>query len=346
MGWENRPYYRENGRSAGGALHAMLFGTVPVARLSNLEVRAHSTLLIFIALFLLFGQTVVSPWQTRLECAGILIVLLFLHEFGHYLAARRAGGGHDEIVLTPVGGEEPAAAPRRPLPAFLTAAAGPAVNVLVCLLAGIGLYSLVGGFALNPWHPFVWGHSVWPRLVWHLNWIYAVSYLLLLFNLLPLFPLDGGHMLQAVLWAKMGWARSMHAACFVGMTGSVPLIVYGSLRHGILVPLIGASCLVFCFMQRRSLVASTGSALQEEMDFSESLREPPPRRRRRMSRWKRNRLRRLAHHEAAEQDRIDAILAKVSAKGIRSLTWWERRTLHQATNRQRRREMELLREEQ
>jgi hypothetical protein len=82
---------------------------------------------------------------------------------------------------------------------------------------------------------------------------------------------------------------------------------------------------------------------EEIPDFSASLRPDPPRKRRRASRWMIRRLRKQAERDEAEQQRLDTILAKVSAHGINSLTWSERRALRRATERQRQNELEVSR---
>jgi hypothetical protein len=197
----------------------------------------------------------------------------------------------------------------------------------------------------NPWHFDL------PRpgtTASHLNIVFGISYCLLLFNLLPIFPLDGGQMLQAAMWPKLGWHQSMLWTCMIGMIGAVPLVILGLFNiqgFGLLVILIMASCFFTCLMQRRQLIAMGPIDFEDEVDYSSSLHEPKPRRRRQMSRRKIKRLRREAAREANEAARIDAILAKVSEHGMQSLTYIERRILKKATERQRRRELEIKRQE-
>ncbi len=74
---------------------------------------------------------------------------------------------------------------------------------------------------------------------------------------------------------------------------------------------------------------------EDATDYSASLRPEP---RRRVTRGSVKRAQRAAREAAIEQAKIDQILAKVSAHGMHSLTWWEKRTLHKATERQRKRE--------
>jgi Zn-dependent protease len=352
MGWENRPYYRESsGSSMPAPLHFLLFGSVPLFAVFGIRVRAHATLLVVAVLFLIFGFGPDYPWPYRFEVVGILAALVLFHEFGHCFAARWVGGDADEIVLYPLGGLAMTMSPRRPGATFVTVAGGPAVNAIVCIACFLGMLSIGVRQSWNPWSPVVFGHAVSPAAataMLHLNLVFAISYYLLLFNLLPIYPLDGGQMLHAAMWPKLGWHQAMLWACKIGMIGAVPLAVLGIVtieRNGLLLTFIMASCFFTCLMQRRQLVAMGPIDYENEVDYSQSLREPKRRRRRPMSRRKINRLRREAAREATEAARIDAILAKVSEHGMRSLTYIERRILKKATERQRRRELELKRHE-
>jgi hypothetical protein len=82
--------------------------------------------------------------------------------------------------------------------------------------------------------------------------------------------------------------------------------------------------------------------LSDEVDYSSSLASDPPRKKRGGMRAVK-RAQRLREQERAEQAKVDAILEKVSNHGMHSLTWWEKRTLRKATERQRKRDQELAR---
>jgi hypothetical protein len=102
-----------------------------------------------------------------------------------------------------------------------------------------------------------------------------------------------------------------------------------------------------CLIYRRQLVAIGPEEYADETDYSAAYEQPavaPKRRRRRISRRAIKKARKLAQQAAAEQQHIDAILAKVSATGMGSLTWRERRALHKATERQRKRDLEFSRD--
>lgn len=355
MGWQDRHYYRE-GRSGGGVLD-WLGRSFHLFTIFRIRVRIEAQLLVLIALVLLFGlggfgQTVVS----RVQSMAMLFVIILLHELGHCFAARSVGGTADEIVMTPLGGLAMAMAPRRPWPTFVTVAGGPAVNVVICLLCGIGMYFLAGTFPLLPgsfWEAYsrVYLSGGWLAPAKYLFWIYAWSYGLLLFNLLPVFPLDGGQLLQSILWKPMGYYKSMLLTLNIGLVGSVLMIMsgiglIGMFGGGVLMIFIGLSCFMNCLQTRAMMRAEGPWAFSDEDSFdygAAAAAASRPQRRKLGAKWSAMRARNSAKAAQAEQASIDAILAKVSAKGMNSLTWLEKRTLKRATERQRQRDLETAR---
>ncbi|HET6246868.1 MAG TPA: site-2 protease family protein [Tepidisphaeraceae bacterium] len=345
MGWEDRPYYRDQGGQPHNPLLFLLFGSFPLFTFSGIRVRVHMSLVLFIGLTLVIGGIGSRhyDWEQRLESMGILFAIVLLHEFGHCFAGRWVGGDADSIILTPLGGLAMANAPHRPWPTFVTVAGGPAVNVIICVIAAalsFGFYHVV------PWNPVGYAnqYGLPIGLLSYLFWIYSISLALLLFNLLPIFPLDGGQLLQSMLWPKLGYYRSMNIACIVGLVGGIILGVVG-LFTSLLLVFIAITGIMYCIQMRRSL-KEIGPEMEyagNMMDYSASLRPDTPKKRRRASRWQVRRLRREAMRDAAEQQMIDNILAKVSAQGMHALTWSERRALKRATDRQRKRDLELSR---
>lgn len=342
MGYQDRHYYRDSGSGAFNPLMWMLTGSVPLFTLWGIRVRAHASLVTLIVLVLLLGLGPGFTWQDRVQSMSILFLIVLVHEFGHCFAARWVGGDASEIEMTPLGGLAMAQAPHRPLATFITVAAGPLVNVIICALCGGVLWVISGWLPWNPWHfrP-IHNFSSWVDVLHWASWIYQISYLLLLFNLLPVFPLDGGRMLQAMLWPPFGYYKSMNFACIGGMIGSVLMAAVAMATFSILLGLIAISCFLTCLQQRRVLLAAGPEEFADSTDYSAAYETFSPKPRRRRGRWAAKRAMKRANAERVERARIDQILAKVSAHGMHSLTWLERRALHKATEHQRQRDMEL-----
>lgn len=356
MAWQDRPYYRDRDSSAGNPLMWLLTGSIPLFTIFNIRVRAHASLVVLIALVLLFGIGENSGVTSRVQSMSILFIVILLHEFGHCFAARWTGGEANDILMTPLGGLAMAMARRRPWPTFVTVAGGPLVNVVICLICAIGIWLMTGEV------PFLPGsfRQHWPAERWfsvyaYLYWFYGTSLALLLFNILPVFPMDGGQLLQAILWKPLGYYRSMMITLNVGLVGSVLMIMTGLAvlavgGFGILLMFIGVSCLMNCYQMRAMMRTEGPWAFQDEdsIDYgasvyssassSTSTKRKRPGLRARLSA---KRARKLAREAAIEQRAIDAILAKVSAHGMQSLSWSEKRALKKATEHQRQRDLEL-----
>ena len=131
-------------------------------------------------------------------------------------------GGAEGMLLWRLGGVASVRPPHTPAGHMLTTVAGPAVNVVICAICALILVLWIGSFGaipLNPLHPFrPVGDSVVPTLAqsWVLR-LYGLSYFIFLINLLPIFPFDGGRILQAWLWPRKGSGRSMLIATGTGM---------------------------------------------------------------------------------------------------------------------------------
>src|SRR5579864_4671388 len=122
-------------------------------------------------------------WNVLEYLALFLIVLM--HEFGHALACRQVGGRADHIVLWPLGGVAYVDPPPRPGPTLWSIAAGPLVNVILFPVL-LGLVTL--GQSLR------WSATL-PDVQRLLQSVLYIDVALLVFNILPIYPLDGGQIL-------------------------------------------------------------------------------------------------------------------------------------------------------
>jgi Zn-dependent protease len=181
------------------------------------------------------------------ELVGVFMIVT-LHEFGHALACRQVGGQADQIVLWPLGGVAYVDPPQRPGATLWSIAAGPLVNVLLLpVFSGIWFGS----------HIFGWEGSL-PNLYSLIVWIWRTNLAILCFNLLPVYPLDGGQILRSLLWFLFGRARSLMIAAVFGFAVAglaiALLLIAGLSDFWILI--LGAFVLLNCwrgFQQARDL---------------------------------------------------------------------------------------------
>lgn len=132
---------------------------------------------------------------------------VLLHEVGHMLEARRRHIPTGAITLHLFGGlAEMYAAPRKPSEEATVALAGPLVSLLLAL-GGYGVSRAMGATNGN------------PALLAVIDYLWFINAALLVFNMIPAFPLDGGRVLRSILWAisgRMLWATRVSANLGIG----------------------------------------------------------------------------------------------------------------------------------
>jgi Zn-dependent protease len=125
------------------------------------------------------------------------------------LACRQTGGTADHILLWPFGGVAFVRPPERPAAQLWSIVAGPLVNVaLVPVLEIVRLVAWQSGLAFRS-----------PDLFHFVGMLRVINYGLLVFNLLPVYPLDGGQILRSLLWFPLGRIRSLQIATVIGFIG-------------------------------------------------------------------------------------------------------------------------------
>lgn len=215
-----------------------------------------------VRLFKLFGITVYLNWlwfvlaayyvqyRTNAYSSALWTLLEFcclfsivvIHEFGHQLACRSVGGTNHDIVIGFLGGVAYVSPPQRPGAQLWSIAAGPLVNViLIPIFSVLVMVSSHLGWYDTHLDVYELLHNLW-----------YINIGLLIFNMLPIYPLDGGQILRSLLWFPFGRANSLLIASIVGFIGVALLVLLvissffvapaSAIRLGILVFFILSSC--------------------------------------------------------------------------------------------------------
>jgi Zn-dependent protease len=180
-----------------------------------------------------------SPLWNVLECLTLFSIVL-IHEFGHALACRSVGGQANLIVLWPFGGVAYVSPPQRPGAQLWSIAAGPLVNV--ALLPVFSAFLWIANSA--NWNGDLYQYV---QAIWYINAG------LLVFNMMPVYPLDGGQIFRSLLWFILGRARSLMVASIIGFIGIAGFVVLAVLlffispQNGIWLGLLCVSIFFNCF---------------------------------------------------------------------------------------------------
>lgn len=305
--------------------------SLPIATVVGIRVKVHLFFLVYIA-----GQIVSSISQNRMGLGfaalsmGALFLVVLLHEFGHCFACRRVGGEADEILLWPLGGLAMCNPPRTWRANLVTTLGGPAVNValLPILAGGLALAGHADAILFNPLHPLVslGAFDAWWKVgLW---WLHYTNAVILGFNMLvPMFPMDCGRVLHALLWRRVGPRRATELTVIVGLATAGVLGVGAMVLENVTLIVIAILGALMCWRERQLLrmedaLAPVGFVPPDE----------PPERPAGPDRAEARRRER----EAREQAELDRVLAKIARSGMESLTRQERKALRQATERKRR----------
>jgi Zn-dependent protease len=207
-------------------------GTIRLFSVSGIEVFLHWSWFA-VAAFEIGGRarSYSSPTWNILEYLTLFLIVM-LHEFGHALACRQVGGTANRIVLWPLGGVAYVNPPMRPGAVLWSIVAGPLVNVaLLPVLTVFVAVSRSMGWAQDMPNAYAFLRTVW-----------TIDLGLLVFNILPVYPLDGGKILWALLWFPLGRARSLMVATVVGFLGAAGLVVLAFVSGS---PWLGILCVFF-----------------------------------------------------------------------------------------------------
>ena len=193
-----------------------------IASFEEIQIFVHATFVVIPALVLL--ETLAGGASLGVALSAVFFVLavfgcVLLHELGHALMAAHYGIGTRRITLLPIGGlAQLERMPEKPRQELAVALAGPAVNVVIAASLFLGM-KLAGGF-----------QNVEPLSAISSSWtvkLMVANIVLVLFNLLPAFPMDGGRVVRALLAMRMPHRRATRIAASLGQTIAIFLGVVG-----------------------------------------------------------------------------------------------------------------------
>ena len=212
----------------GDLITGMLGWSINLFRIRGIQLALHASFLLLLA-YVAFDGWNEGGWEQMLWSVGILgafFACVVLHELGHSFTAMHFGVGVRRILLMPIGGmAEFDSIPRQPSREFLITLAGPAVNFAIVAI----LWPLVGfGGDDYPADATGFGQLLLNANLW-----------MGLFNLLPVFPMDGGRILRAVLASRLPYLRATYWAAQVGrilavLAGLIAAFVFRSYLTAVL----------------------------------------------------------------------------------------------------------------
>jgi stage IV sporulation protein FB len=351
----------------------LTWSPISLGRWFGTAVRVHLILIIYVASWLLmsavhFAAEGALPQLSRTICwLGLLLICLVFHELGHAATAAWLDCEQEDVHLWPLGNLVGPSFVPRSSENLLVAMAGPVTSGVLFLVTAIGLR--VFGHAQFAWNPF--GNELdagAPRLadgalavpltrLWVAGWFGYINYVLMLANLLPALPFDGGRVFRAYLGStSVVSSRDNIYAPWTARACAALLVVVGLVRlvashrsDGL--TLIGLALVIEFLVRNEAHLLEDGGYFEDGVfgyDFSEgytSLESGTPKvrpsRESAVKRWRRRRseqrrLRRVAR-EAAEEQRMDEILEKLHREGRNALTDEEFRFLNRVSARYRNR---------
>ncbi len=232
----------------------MMSGSWHLGRLAGIDVRIHWTFLL-LPIWIYFSSLASGSGAVAATVAVLFVLAIFgcvvMHELGHALTARQFGIPTRDITLLPIGGVASLQRmPRSPWQELAIAIAGPAVNV--------GIAALIFSMLAITHPPLIGIAAFLTRLAW-------VNVVLVLFNMLPAFPMDGGRVLRALMALVLPYARATQVAATVGQAVAAGLALLGLMSGNLMLVFVAG----FVFLAARSEAVMVGRESMGTIDFGD-----------------------------------------------------------------------------
>jgi Zn-dependent protease len=213
-------------------------GSFKIGRAFGIDVKVHWSFFLLLAFFGYLAFKDSGSLVNALVTVGIVVALFFcvlLHEYGHALVAIRLGSEVQDITLLPIGGlARMKSLPERPIDEVKVAVAGPLVNVVLAPIF-YGLALLFGGSLSVPTDILSGAGS--------LGQVFAalgtINIALVVFNMIPAFPMDGGRVLRGLLATRLGTVRATDISSTIGQFFAILFILFGFFSNNFLLAIVG-----------------------------------------------------------------------------------------------------------
>jgi len=328
----------------------LLSWNVSLGRWADVHVRLHVSFLVLITAVLHLG-TAGGPAPALIGLA-ILFFSVVAHELGHCTAAWKCGGRVERMVLGPWGGLTYVCPSRDRQFEIFTALAGPTVNLAICLLSLTVLLGL-GEPVVKLFHPFELPvNGMRPTSFGVISLVAWINWLIVLVNLLPVYPLDGARAVRALLRPYFGFRTAVVFTWRAGMVAALGLCVAAYYLHSPSHMASLACSLLAIFLYFSSWqearrwhepdAISDGEAFEERLDEAEDM-EPRPSPmfgsvRRWLQRRRHERMMQRLQQERDEEERVDEVLARLHTLGSQSISSEDRALLERVSARYRQRQ--------
>jgi len=203
--------------------------SLKIAKLAGIDIFIHFTF------FILLTWVALIQWKLNgsigAAFSGVVFILaifscVVLHELGHALAAKKYGIKTQDIILLPIGGvARLEKMPDQPIQELWVALAGPAVNVVIVALLAVYLWITN---TLTPDNQLMMTTAAFVER------IMGVNIFLILFNMIPAFPMDGGRVLRALLATRLAYVRATRISANLGQSIALLFGVIGLFYNPIL----------------------------------------------------------------------------------------------------------------
>jgi Zn-dependent protease/CBS domain-containing protein len=212
-------------------------GSIKVGRAFGIDVKVHWTFLLLLAFFGFTAYQNSGSLGSALVTVGVIVALfvcVLLHEYGHSLVAQRLGIEIADITILPIGGlARLKSLPEKPWDEVKIAIAGPLVNVVLAPLFFGAALLLGGGLTMPP--NILEGVQSAAQVFVYLGFINVA---LVVFNLIPAFPMDGGRVLRGLLATRLGPVRATDISSAVGQFFAAAFFLIGLLSGNLLLALV------------------------------------------------------------------------------------------------------------